>query len=232
MIEPNNCYLMDCKEGMEQMLEQGLIADWVITDPPYGIGGGGVLKQNYTKSGSNKAKRRDYSDVENWDTERIPLALIDLIFNVSKDQIIFGGNYYTDIFPPTRHWAIWDKRLPTKTDRVDQADAEMAWASKGGTRVFNYRYNGFMQDDKISPDKRFHPTQKPHQMWLKILEFYTKEGDLILDPFAGSQSLRIACYKMKRNYIGFEKEKVYYEKGTAWFNQVSAQISMFDGGNL
>lgn len=232
MIEPNNCYLMDCKEGMEQMLEQGLIADWVITDPPYGIKGTGMFRSPQQKKGKNKERVRDYSGVANWDNERITNDVISLMLRVSKDQIIFGGNYYTDILPPTQHWAIWDKRLPTKEDRVSFSDAEMAWASKGNTRVFNYLYNGFLQDDKISPDKRFHPTQKPHQMWLKILEFYTKEGDLILDPFAGSQSLRIACYKMKRNYIGFEKEKVYYEKGTEWFNQVSAQISMFDGGNL
>ena len=80
----------------------------------------------------------------------------------------------------------------------------MAWCSTGQARVFHYLYNGMLQGDMINKDYRFHPTQKPTQLWTKILNFYTKEGDLILDAFAGSQSLRIACHKMNRKYIGFE----------------------------
>lgn len=89
-------------------------------------------------------------------------------------------------------------------------------------------YNGMIQDDMRNKDERFHETQKPHQLWIKILNFYTKEGDLILDPFAGSQSLRIACHKLKRNYIGFEIDKEYYDKGCDWYNRVTSQLSIFD----
>ena len=84
-----------------------------------------------------------------------------------------------------------------------------------------------LQDDNKNKDERFHPTQKPTQMWVKILSLYTKENDLILDPFAGSQSLRIACYKTNRQYIGFEISKNYFEKGNAWFENETRQLSLF-----
>lgn len=226
MIEINNCYNCDCKQGMEEMLSQGLIADWCITDPPYGInislmplgaGGGRV----------NQAARRDYSLQGQWDNQRIDASYFDLMRKCSKDQIIFGGNYYTDILPPTKSWVVWDKRSYSQTDRNDFADCELAWASKGVARVFHYMYNGMLQDDK-NKDYRFHVTQKPTQLWVKLLNFYTKPNDLILDAFAGSQSLRIACWKTGRRYIGFEIDKDYYEKGTAWFKNVSSQVSFFD----
>lgn len=85
-----------------------------------------------------------------------------------------------------------------------------------------------IQGDMKNKDYRFHPTQKPTQLWVKLLNYYTQENDLILDPFAGSQSLRIACHKMKRNYIGFEIDEDYYNKGCEWFNIINAQISIFD----
>lgn len=144
----------------------------------------------------------------------------------SENQIIFGGNYYTDILPPTGSWVIWYK-IPEKA-RNDFPDCELAWCSKGVARVIDYMYNGMIQGDMKNKDYRFHPTQKPTQMWIKILNLYTKEGDLILDPFAGSQSLRIACHKMQRHYIGAELDKEYFDKGCAWYNSVASQISIFD----
>lgn len=146
----------------------------------------------------------------------------------SEEQIIFGGNYYTDILPPTKGWIVWDKRFPNKSDRNDFADCELAWCSKGVARVFNYLYNGMLQGDMQNKDYRWHPAQKPTQLWYMILNYYTKEGDLILDPFAGSQSLRIACHKLNRKYIGFELNKEYYDKGREWFKRETAQISLFE----
>lgn len=146
----------------------------------------------------------------------------------SENQIIFGGNYYADILPPTKSWVVWNKRSYALTDRNDFADCELAWCSKGVARVFNYMYNGMLQDDMRNKDERFHPTQKPTQLWCKLLNYYTKENDLILDPFAGSQSLRIACHKLQRRYIGFEIDKEYYEKGCEWYNKFTQQISIFD----
>ena len=229
-IEINNCYNIDCKIGMQLMKEQEIKADWCITDVPYGIS---IEKMSFTKSGAiktknAKAKRNDYTATGKWDSERISVEFFDLMKQCSNEQIIFGGNYYTDILPPSKSWVIWDKRLPNESDRNDFAHCEMAWCSTGQARVFHYLYNGMLQGDMIKKDYRFHPTQKPTQLWTKLLNFYTKEGDLILDPFAGSQSLRISCHKMNRKYIGFEIDEEYFRKGTEWYNSVAAQISIFD----
>ena len=89
-------------------------------------------------------------------------------------------------------------------------------------------YNGMLRDNMKNKDYRWHPSQKPTHLWYMLLNYYTKEGDLILDPFASSQSLRIACYKLNRRYIGFELDKEYFDKGTQWFNEMTKQISMFD----
>ena len=227
MIEINNCYNCDCKQGMEEMLSQGLIADWCITDPPYGIGYDKQANNvGGTQNGNSLAPKREYAS-KGWDNVRIGGDIIDLMRECSKDQIIFGGNYYTDILPPTKSWVVWDKRSYSETDRNVFADCELAWASKGVARVFHYMYKGMLQDDK-NKDYRFHVTQKPTQLWVKLLNFYTKPNDLILDAFAGSQSLRIACWKIGRRYIGFEIDKDYYDKGTAWFKNVSSQVSFFD----
>jgi site-specific DNA-methyltransferase (adenine-specific) len=219
-IEPNNCYNIDCEIGMKLMKEQGLKADWCITDPPYGIG-----YTSMTGGGDNACKCREYT-AKSWDNIRIETELINLMRESSNNQIIFGGNYYTDVLPPTKSWIVWNKR--SNDMKNDFADCELAWCSKGVARVFNYMYNGMLQDDMRNKDERFHPTQKPTQLWCKLLNYYTKENDLILDPFAGSQSLRIACYKLKRRYIGFEIDKEYYEKGCEWYKKVIQQVSMFD----
>ena len=226
-VEPNNCYNLDCEIGMRLMIEQGLKADWCIADPPYGIGAVEFrVQSNGTQYGNSQAKCRTY-EAKEWDNKRIGGGCIQLMKNASTEQIIFGGNYYTDILPPTKSWIVWDKRGDNRI-HLDFADCELAWCSTGLARVFRYMYNGMLQDDMKSKDYRFHPTQKPTQLWYMLLNYYTKEGDLILDPFAGSQSLRIACHKLKRNYIGFELDKDYWEQGTKWFNEVSAQMSIFD----
>ena len=91
---------MDCKEGMLLMKQQGLRAQWLITDPPYGIG---ASNMNYATQGNvrnGKAFTRDYRGHETWDNQRIGKDIFDLMFELSDNQIVFGGNYYTDILPP------------------------------------------------------------------------------------------------------------------------------------
>ena len=221
---------MDCKEGMQLMLRGGVHTDWVVTDPPFGIGASKMsyATQGQVRNGKAQALTRDYRGHETWDNERISKEYFDLMFQLSDNQILFGGNYYTDILPVTKSWIVWNKRQYDEKDRCDFGDCELAWCSKGVARCFNYLYNGMLQGDMKNKDYLFHPTQKPTQLWVKLLNYYTKEGDLILDPFAGSQSLRIACHKLKRDYIGFEIDKEYYDKGCEWYNRVTSQISIFD----
>lgn len=166
-IEIDMVYNCDCLELMREMVKGGVKADWCITDPPYGIG---IEKMGFVKSGARKtgvAKNRDYRDTKAWDKEKLTKEYFDLIFQCSKNQIIFGGNYYTDYLPPTASWIVWDKRCDDKM-RNDFADCEIAWCNKGVARVFHYLYKGMLQGDK-NKDIRFHPTQKPTQLWNKLL---------------------------------------------------------------
>lgn len=100
-IEINKVYNCDCRVLMEEMIRQNIKADWLITDPPYGIDAGKVGGEGYVKNNYGLAKRREYKSV-NWDKERITRDYFDLMFKVSKNQIVFGGNYYSDILPPTK----------------------------------------------------------------------------------------------------------------------------------
>lgn len=103
------------------------------------------------------------------------------------------------------------------------SDCELIYVSSDSpTRIITYNRVELLKDGTI------HPTQKPIALLCKLLTMFTKEGDLIFDPFAGSQSLRIACHKMRRHYIGFEINKEYYDKGCEWFKKTKAQMSIFD----
>lgn len=179
-----------------------------------------------TVGGGRGIDSRQYTP-KDWDKQRIGQEYFDLIRLVSNNQIIFGGNYYTDYLPPTANWVIWDKRCQDSM-RNDFADGEMAWASKGGTRIFHYLYKGMLQDDMKNKDNRFHPTQKPTQLWFKLIDYYTKPGDTILDPFMGSFTTAVCAYKSGRKFIGAELDKEYYELGQKRLEKEMRQISFFD----
>lgn len=216
----NIVYNTNCLNLMREMVKQGIKVDWCIVDPPYGIG----FKKIQGGSGVTEAKIYDKKD---WDNERWSKEYFDLIFQVSKNVIIFGGNYYTDILPPTQSWIVWDKRCDNRF-RNDFADCELAWCSTGQARVFRYLYQGMIQGNMKNKEQRFHPTQKPLEIYYQLINYYTKEGDLIFDPCAGSFSCPIAAYKTNRKYLACERDEEYFEKGQARLNNVKSQISIFD----
>lgn len=199
----SECYNEDCAVGMKRLIEKGVKADWLITDPSYG----GI-------AGELSVKKPD-------------IELFNLMFQASRDQIIFGGNFYTDILPLTSSWIVWDKRCNNKL-RDDFADCELAWCSKGVARVFRYLNKGLLQKHNTDKNMKWNLIQKPRQIWEQLLDYYTKKGDLIIDPFAGSQSLRIACHRRRRSYIGFEINKEFFDKGQKWYEQEIAQMDLFD----
>ena len=219
-LEINKIYNMDCLDGMRLMKEQGIKADWCITDPPYGIGAASTP----TWGTSRLAKETQYT-VKQWDKQRIEKPYFDIMREVSKEQIIFGGNYYTDYLPPSSCWIVWDK----VNGENNYADCELAWSSyKGAVRLFRYMWAGMLQGNAKNKEKRVHPTQKPLPLLEWILNKYTKEGDLILDPFMGSGTTAVACHKLKRRYIGFELDEEYFNLANERLDAVKAQISIFD----
>ena len=186
----------DCLELMREYSDNhfGLI----LTDPPYGVGicargkvGGDGGNFNY--------KATDYG-ITKWDTDRIRQEYFIEMRRISENQIIFGGNYYTDYLPPSSCWIIWDK-----DNSGNFADCEMAWTSfKTAARLHKHRWNGMLQEDMAHKENRIHPTQKPVPLFMWILEKYSKVGDLICDPFLGSGTTLEACRKTNRNCVGFE----------------------------
>ena len=205
--------LGDCLEIMRGMPDASV--DAVITDPPYGIG------ENNKKNLSREklAKPIDYGAFD-WDKERLSQTHFQIMRRVSTHQIIFGGNYYTDYLTPSASWIVWDKLNGTN----DFADCEMAWTShKKAARMFRYMWNGML---KQKPEQRFHPTQKPLDLMLWIVERYTAEGDTVLDPFMGSGTTGVACARLNRNFIGIEINPQYFEIAQRRIAEAQAQLTL------
>ena len=190
-----NC--MDCLELMAQMPDK--CVDLVLTDPPYGInadkGVGGF--------GSSKTDKH-YED--NWDNQRPNKKIFDEILRVSKNAIIFGGSFFTDILPVGNHWIVWDKTGGIKFQNPF-SDCELAWTNINKKIIKKYIViqQGFIAEER----ERFHPTQKPISLMEKIIMDYSKDDDLILDPFAGGGSTLVACKNSGRNFIGIEISPKY-----------------------
>ncbi|NBU82296.1 MAG: site-specific DNA-methyltransferase [Flavobacteriaceae bacterium] len=190
---------IDCIEGMKQYPDKYF--DLAVCDPPYGI------DRNNMQMGNSKINK----DNKQWDSNIPNEDYFNELFRVSKNQIIWGGNYFP--LPNSQYFAIWDKG-ETMYGR-DFAECEYAWVRNGGTRIF-----------KLSPNQpdRFHPTQKPIALYEWIFTNYAKEGFKILDSHLGSQSSRIAAYKAKLDFIGFELDKEYFEQGNQRFEEFKIQF--------
>ena len=196
-LELNLIYNMDCLEGMKQMEDKSI--DLVLTDPPYGVGDrlmiGGCTKRNLMAELYKESPWEDIAPSKEY---------FDEIFRISKNQIICGGNYFD--LPPTRGFIVWDKMKFAS----NYSQVEYIWTSFDCvSRIFKYCSNGGFV---IKPeDEHIHPTQKPIILFEWILENYSKEGDIICDPFFGSGSSLIASIRQQHPFIGFEKEKTYFD---------------------
>ena len=207
-------YNMDCMKGMKQFPDKYF--ELAIVDPPYGVSyargknGWGVCENRPT-----------LSDVK-WDSETPPQEYFDELIRVSKHQIIWGGNYFTDKVPVSKCWIVWDKCNGTENKSVF-ADCELAWCSMNKVvKAFRLRTMGFISD--TNDEARIHPTQKPTELYRWLLMNYAKQGDKILDTHVGSASSLIACYDMGFDYVGFELDKDYYDMACKRIEEHKAQI--------
>jgi site-specific DNA-methyltransferase (adenine-specific) len=196
---------MDCIEFMQSVSDK--FYDLAIVDPPYGLGesvvnSGGRFKKYHNENG-------------NWDLNTPDEIYFNELFRISKNQIIWGGNYFP--LPVNKCFIIWDKMQP---EGVSFAMAEYAWASFNQvSKIFKHRTQG--------QENRFHPTQKPVKLYEWLLINYAKEGDKILDTHGGSQSSRIACYNLKFELDIIELDKDYFDAGNKRFDQHKKQLTLF-----
>lgn len=210
-------YLEDCIQGMKRFEDNYF--DFAIVDPPYGID---VAKTGKI-GGNNAGKAKDYGAKE-WDKQPPNGEYFRQLFRVSKNQIVWGANYFISKMPyDSSCWLVWDKDNTGKF-----ADCELAWTSfDTAVRKFQWRWNGMLQQNMKDKEERIHPTQKPIALYEWILQKYAKRGDLILDTHLGSGSSRIAAYKQKLNFVGFEIDKHYWEKQEQRFQNFKSQLVLF-----
>jgi len=187
--------------------------DLAIVDPPYGIGIDG--QKESIKKGSQIRKKHVF---KNWDNSIPQENYFNELKRVSKDQIIWGGNYFTEYLKPTKGWIFWYKGQQDLT----MSDGEMAWTSiKTVTRMVNIHRTHLWQE------KPNHPTQKPSKLYKWILDKYAKEGDKILDTHLGSGSIAIACHDYKYELTACELDKEYYDKAIQRITNHTNQQKLF-----
>ena len=202
MIDLKN---IDCLEAMKQMDDNQF--DLAIVDPPYGLGksvvnSGGRFKRYENKNG-------------NWDLEIPSKEYFEELFRVSRNQIIWGGNYFP--LPPHKCFIVWDKKQP---QGVSFAMAELAWVSFDKVaKIFRHRTQG--------QEQRFHPTQKPVKLYEWLLDNYANEGDTILDTHLGSGSIALACHNRGFDLTGFEIDSEYHNKAVERLRVHQSQLTMF-----
>jgi DNA modification methylase len=192
--------LGDCRDILP-LLDK---VDAVVTDPPYGIGKDGQAK---TTGGNGGRKAHAF---KGWDSERPDPVIFDLILAAAPLTIIWGGNYFADLLPPTGKWLVWDKG-----QRINQSDGELAWTSMGGAlRILT------MNRVELLLEGTEHPTQKP----IKLLDWtlsHIPDAQTILDPFMGAASTGIAAIRAGKSFIGIERDPDYFEIATRRIREVT-----------
>jgi DNA modification methylase len=175
--------LGDCLEVMKSIPDKSI--DLCLTDPPYGIG---IAKNPF----------RQKFEKKEWDNFTPSKEYFDEMFRISKNQIIWGGNYFSKNLSPSRCFYVWDKVQPEK---FSSAMVEMAWVSKQSpAKMFKQRVVSF---------KKYHPTTKPVNLMEWCLAFFP-DTKTVIDPFMGSGSTGVACKNLNINFIGIEKDESYF----------------------
>ena len=203
---------VDCMDFMRDQPDKAFAL--AIADPPYGIRDAGGQT-----GGSGKLKGRVFNNgyIDRWD-KAPSREFFDELRRICENVIIWGGNYFD--LPPTRCFICWDKVQPWE----NFSQVEYAWTSfESPAQLFRF--------DNRTGDK-IHPTQKPVELYAYLLKKYAKPGDRIFDPMMGSQSSRIAAYKMGFDYVGCELDKEYFDKGCERFNRECKGEIVTKDGNI
>ena len=208
VVTLGDCTLIhgDCREVLPTLGR----FDAVITDPPYGINMDGQ-KRTTGVNGGRKAH-----DFLGWDSQRPGRDVFDLMLSKSDAAIIWGGNYFADMLPPTMGWLVWDKG-----QRINQSDGELAWSSmQSALRICT------MNRVELLLDGTEHPTQKPVRLMHWCIRW---AGDVrtILDPFMGSGTTGVACVQLGRTFTGIERERKYFDIAVSRIQRAYDQGKLF-----
>ena len=211
-VPSSDVYLEDCVKALKRFNDNHF--DLAIVDPPYGLGMGTV---SIPSEKNTNSQQKFYKDLKSkrWDDNTPNKEYFDELKRVSKNQIVWGGNYMAEHLGNTKCIIIWDKMTYIPT----MSQFEFAFCS------FN-KHPKMVKVNSTDID-RMHPTQKPIKLYDWLLHNYAKPNDLILDTHLGSGSSRIAAYKGGFNFVGFEIDQEYYEKQEKRFNDFKSQLRLF-----
>lgn len=199
-------YLGDCRDILPTLSK----VDAVITDPPYGINKDGQIR---TTGGHGGRKAYEFLG---WDGDRPDRDIFTLMLKAADKHIIWGGNYFADMLPPSMRWLVWDKG-----QRINQSDGELAWTSmQQALRICT------MNRVELMKDGAEHPTQKPVALMLWCIG-QSGNPKTILDPFMGSGTTGVAAVQMGRKFIGIEREPKYFEIACKRIEDAQRQVDMF-----
>lgn len=205
-------YNEDCMQTMKRFPDRYF--DLAICDPPYGIN---ITKMNMGFR-KKRGKTKKFAD-KGWDKSIPDQAYFNELFRVSKNQIIWGGNYFP--LPLVEGWLFWDKDVPRN---VSFADGELAWTSfKKKVTKIDIPYSGFRGAEKV----RIHPTQKPVKLYKWLLDHYAVGGDKIFDSHLGSGSIAIACHDYGYELTAAELDSDYYKAARERFIDHASQLQLF-----
>ena len=197
--------------------------DLAIVDPPYGIDAGNTFSGDKRKSGKGAALKSSFKK-KDWDKEVPNNHYFKELFRVSKNQVIWGANYFSDVLPPSMGWIVWDKDNGT----TKFSDCELAFTSfQRALRKYKFTWNGMIQGDMKNKEVRVHPTQKPVKLYEWLLMNYAKEGDKILDTHLGSGSIALACHNLGYDLTACELDKEYYNAAIERIERHKQQLTMF-----
>ena len=206
-----NLYQGDCMDLMRQYPDKYF--DLAIVDPPYGI-----KRDNQTSTICRNPKHnRKYFENKNWDNSTPDGIYFEELSRVSKNQIIWGANYFTKYLPSSMGWIFWDKGQD-----LSMSDGELAFTSfdRALRRII-------MNRCELAKEGTIHPTQKPVKLYKWLLQKYAKEGDKILDTHFGSLSIGIACHDLHFELTASELDKEYYELGKNRLMWHQKQLNLF-----
>ena len=201
-------YNMDCMDGMKEFPDKYF--DIAVVDPPYGIN----INNNM---GRRKNEKKSNYPVTYWDDKPPEKEYFDELFRVSQKIIIWGGNYFE--LPPAKCFLIW--RKSEVTEKMSFAMVEYAWTNLQDTAK-EWICSCSNQEDRI------HATQKPKALYDWIFSRYAERGMKFLDTHVGSASSLMAAHDAGLQYVGFEKDKYYYDLSKKRLEQHEAQINLFD----
>ena len=212
-------YNEDCLQALKAMADKQF--DLAIVDPPYGIGMDGTIGIGIGKE-KGFTRKKEYTK-KNWDKEVPSQEYFNELFRVSKNQIVWGANYFTKQLPVIKNYIFWHKKGQSVDDKFN--DGEMAFASLGRTRMIDIWWNGVGVIN--SGENKIHPTQKPVKLYKWILENYAKKDWKILDTHLGSGSIAIACWDMGYDLTAYEVDKEYYDNACKRLETHKAQLTLW-----